>query len=132
MAEDIRWRQRFRHFEVATEHLATALTIVSPTEVERAGIIHFFEMTFELGWKTMKDYLEEGGYTLTSPRETIKQAFQAGVITDGHTWIEMLDKRNELTHTYDKKTAAHALKKITEQYAPLLIALHHFLQLKNA
>ncbi|WP_342774217.1 nucleotidyltransferase substrate binding protein [Aquibacillus sediminis] len=54
------------------------------TELERAGIIQFFETTFELAWKVLKDYLEAEGYVAKSPRDSIKQAFQAEIIEDGH------------------------------------------------
>ena len=48
---DIRWQQRLNQFEKAFFLLQDALLIDSPTVVERAGIIQFFEMAFELGWK---------------------------------------------------------------------------------
>ena len=44
-------------------------------------------MTFELAWKVLKDYLESEGYMVKSHRETIKQAFQIGLIDNGHVWI---------------------------------------------
>jgi nucleotidyltransferase substrate binding protein (TIGR01987 family) len=51
------------------------MTIEHPSDAERAGLIQFFEMSFELGWKVLKDYLEEEGFTVESPRDAIKQAF---------------------------------------------------------
>lgn len=51
-------------------------------------------MTFELGFKVLKDYIESKGYIVKSPRETKKQAFQMGVIEEGHAWIDALAKRN--------------------------------------
>jgi nucleotidyltransferase substrate binding protein (TIGR01987 family) len=75
MNQDIRWKQRFQNYEKAYLLLERALEIVEPSDIERAGLIHFFEMAFELSWKLMKDYLEQEGFTVTSPRETIKQAF---------------------------------------------------------
>ena len=107
-----------------------ACTISTPTVVERAGIIQFFHLAFELGWKTMKDYLFEGGTVVNSPREAIKQAFSAGIITDGHKWIEMLENRNLLTHTYDDDHAADSLKKIRVEYLTGITQVYKYLRNK--
>ena len=56
-------------------------------------------MTFELGWKVLKDYLELAGHIVKSPRETIKQAFQNEIINDGHIWMDALSVGNLTTHT---------------------------------
>ena len=88
--------------------------------MERAGIIQFFEMTFELAWKVLKDYLESEGYIVKSPRETVKQAFQIGLIDDGHIWIDALSNRNLTTHTYDEELAQKMTSEILNSYIPEL------------
>ncbi|MCK4345422.1 MAG: nucleotidyltransferase substrate binding protein, partial [Bacteroidales bacterium] len=65
--KDIRWKQRFQNFEKAFLLLEKAVSIDNPSEVERAGLIQFFEITFELSWKLMADYLEELGFVANSP-----------------------------------------------------------------
>ena len=85
--KDIRWKQRFENFDKAYKLLEKYSTKKKLSELEQAGIIQFFEMTFELGWKVLKDYLESDGYIVKSPRETIKQAFQNEIINDGHIWM---------------------------------------------
>jgi nucleotidyltransferase substrate binding protein (TIGR01987 family) len=82
--KDTRWRQRFENFERSYKLLKKYSNQEIKTELERAGIIRFFEMTFELAWKVLKDYLESQGYMVKSPREAIKQAFQIGLIAEGH------------------------------------------------
>ena len=64
--KDIRWKQRFQNYEKAYLLLERNLNIAEPSEVERAGIIQFFEMAFELAWKLMKDYLEEEGLIIST------------------------------------------------------------------
>jgi len=113
---DIRWKQRFQNFEKAFKQLARAVEVSEPSELERAGIIQFYEFTFELAWKTLKDYLKDAGYLIKSPRETIKQAFQNGYIENGHLWLKMLEKRNDLAHAYKEEIAAAALKLIQNDY----------------
>ncbi len=90
------------------------------TELEKAGMIQFFEMTFELAWKVLKDYLESEEFMVKSPRETIKQAFQIGLIDNGHIWIDALSNRNLTTHTYDEALADNMVKEIKELYFPEL------------
>jgi len=122
--KDIRWKQRFQNFERSYRLLEDTLRIKTPSEAERAGLIQFFEMTFELGWKLMKDYLEEQGFTINSPKEAIKQAFRSEIIADGHGWIDALNDRNLTTHTYQEETAVNVEKKIRKDYFPLLQILY--------
>jgi len=117
---DIRWKQRFIHFQRSFQLLKNTLAIQHPSEAERAGLIQFFEISFELSWKVLKDYLEEEGFTISSPRDAIKQAFQAGVIENGHVWIEALKDRNLTVHTYEEKIALAVEKKIKGSYFPEL------------
>ncbi len=116
MVQDIRWKQRFQNFERAFLFLKKATQRDSYDELQEAGLVQSFEFTFELGWKTLKDYLEQMGIDAPFPREVIKQSFKTKLIEDGHTWIKMLDKRNALTHTYDEKQAKKAVDIICNEY----------------
>lgn len=103
MEEDIRWKQRFQNYDNTFNLLAEALKIEDADMFQRAGMVQFFEMCFELSWKTMKDYLEEGGYVdLNSPRDVIKKAFEIGLIEEGHNWMDILNNRNLCMEIYDK------------------------------
>jgi nucleotidyltransferase substrate binding protein (TIGR01987 family) len=120
--EDIRWKQRFQNYQKSLNYLDEALAIIKPDLIQKAGLIQFFEMTFELAWNTMKDYLEEEGFlNLNSPRETIKKAFEIELITDGHTWLKALEDRNLTSHTYDEETASEVENLIRNNYYHLLV-----------
>lgn len=68
----------------------------------------------------MKDYLVAEGYEVKSPRETIKQAFQYGLIEDGTLWLEALEKRNLSAHTYDESILDELEKLIIYSYYPMM------------
>ena len=120
----IRFRQRFTNFEKSVNALERAVKIQNPSETEKGGIIQFYEIAFELAWKTIKDYLEAGGFIIKSPREALKQAFQIELITNGETWLEALDDRNLTTHIYDEQIAEKIISKIKSTYFPLLKELY--------
>lgn len=82
------------------------------------GVLHRFEFTFELAWKTMKDYLEYMGITnkIGSPRENIQQAFKQGIIENGEIWIEIMLARNELSHLYDEEASRRIYNNIKDMY----------------
>ena len=123
--KEIRWKQRFENFDKSYKLLKKYSNQEITTELERAGIIQFFEMTFELAWKVLKDYLESEVYMVKSPRETVKQAFQIGLIDNGHIWIDALSNRNLTTHTYDEELATKMTSEILNAYLPELDKLYN-------
>lgn len=118
--KDIRWKQRFENFEKSYKLLKKYSNQAITTELERAGIIQFFEMSFELACKVLKDYLEAEEYVVKSPRETVKQAFQIGLIDNGHVWMDALADRNLTTHTYDEELSNKMTEEILNIYLPEL------------
>ena len=72
----------------------------------------------------MKDYLELEGFDVKTPRSTIQTAFQAALIQDGHTWIDMLNKRNLMAHTYNERFATEAEMLIRTKYYDALKDLY--------
>jgi len=92
------------------------------TEIIIDGVLHRFEFTFELAWKTIKDYLEYMGIVekIGSPREIIKAGYKAEILEDAEDWIQMMLSRNELSHLYDEDTSRKIYKQIKEKYINLL------------
>ncbi len=129
MDKDTRWRQRFNNLENAFLFLQEGLKKRILNPYEEAGIIQYFEFTFELSWKTVKDFLESVGTTVAFPRDTIKEAFATQIIKNGHLWMEMLEKRNLLSHTYNRLQATEAVHLIKERYLPELEQV--YLELKS-
>ena len=77
MKNAVRWRQRFENFERAFRLLREAFEKdpAQMSDLEKEGVVQRFEYTFELAWKTLKDYLvsvAEGyfGYAEHSIRTT--------------------------------------------------------------
>lgn len=128
--QDIRWKQRYAHFYKAFRLLEQTVAIEHPSDAERAGLIQFFEMAFELAWKMLKDYLEAEGFTVISPRATIKQAFQSGLLADGHLWLDALNDRNLTVHTYEESIALAVEQSIRTRYYPALLALQQIFAAK--
>jgi nucleotidyltransferase substrate binding protein (TIGR01987 family) len=121
---DIRWRQRFQNFERAISHLGDALQLKDPDMLQKAGIIQFFEMSYELAWNTLKDYLEGQGFNdVKSPRNAFKKAFEIGLIENGQSWMELMLDRNLTSHAYDEEKASEVEKLIHQKYYPLLFNL---------
>jgi nucleotidyltransferase substrate binding protein (TIGR01987 family) len=133
---DIRWQQRFQNFERAFTLLRTAMEERAPqkfNQLELEGLVQRFEYTFELAWKTLKDYLEYEGIVLPeiTPRAVLKTAFGAKIIDDGQTWIDMLAHRNMMSHTYDCEKFEQAVGALRARYLDAFKQLHESLQKKR-
>lgn len=127
---DIRWKQRFDNLQAAykkLQHAAQANVQAPQDDLIQMAVIKAFEITFELSWKTLKDYLNYNGVIVKLPREVIKQAFNHGVISDGQLWINMLEDRNLMAHTYDEARALKAIHKIEQSYIAGIEQLYVYL-----
>lgn len=128
--KDIRWKQRFENFEKAWLLLSDSAKKKDYSPLEKAGMVQFFEFTFELSWKLMKDYMEAQGIDIKFPRQVIKEAFDKQIVTEGDIWMDMLDKRNLMAHTYDETKADLAVQLIKSDYIPALAEAYSYF--KNA
>ena len=128
MTSEPRWKLRFNSFSRAYALLRNALDSgVEPLyELEREGVIQRFEYTFELAWNTLKDRLEYEGVTLpaVTPRNVIRQAYQARLIEDGDAWLDMLTDRNLSSHTSHAAGIEAVLKNLHQRYLAVLSGLH--------
>lgn len=134
MNPDIRWKQRFENYEKALRLLREALADIDAlSDLEKEGTVQRFEFTVELAWKTLKDYLEYSGVLLTqnTPKNVVKQAFAAKIISDGQLWMDMLDCRNALSHKYDETAFDKAVHEMAERYLSGLEELHDFLKKRS-
>lgn len=120
-----RFEERKEEFLKATQRLNEALN-EEETDIIIDGVLHRFEFTFELAWKTLKDYLEYVGVIdkTGSPREIIQSAFKFGMIKDGDNWIQMMLARNSLAHLYDEEKSREVYREIKNTYLKLLLDLN--------
>lgn len=71
----------------------------------------------------MQGYLLHQGFEVAGPRQTLKQAFVAGLIATPEAadiWLAMLDDRNLTTHTYREALAESIVAHIRQRYASQL------------
>ncbi len=115
-----RFEQRREDYFNALERLKEAVK-QGDSDIIIDGILHRFEFTFELAWKTVKDYLEYLGITnkVGSPREIIQTGYKQGIIEDGESWIKMMLSKNSLSHIYDEKTSREIYEYIVSEYIDL-------------
>jgi nucleotidyltransferase substrate binding protein (TIGR01987 family) len=125
--KSIRWKQRFQNFEKAISQLDSAVEKMEfLSDLEKEGLVQRFEYSFELAWKTLKDYLESRNVEAKFPRDVIKSGFQYELISDGEIWLEMLEMRNIIAHTYDEQILKTSVSKIAFHYYPELKKLYTF------
>lgn len=113
--------KKYENFCKALSNLKSCRKLTQPYSsiAEQTGIVALFEICFEQSWKLMKELLEYHGYNTQkagSPKLIIKSAYQCGMITDESGWLEILNTRNILSHTYDEKKAAETIKEILDKY----------------
>lgn len=132
MEQDIRWIQRFdnfkRAFTLLREVLLSTEDITALPSIVKEGIIQRFEYTFELAWKTLKDKMIEDGLVIDkiSPKYVFKTAYQSKYINDIEIWLEMVNDRNLMSHTYDFAKFDEVLLRLKNRYYPLLDGLFEF------
>ena len=133
--DDVRWKQRYANYASILKVLNDSLADREPielTELERIGLAKCFELTFELLWKLLKDYLEheEIEIGLISPKNILKATAASGLLekttADGDILMQAHNSRNELVHIYDSDKFSAALESIKHKYLPEMIKIERF------
>ncbi|HET7578853.1 MAG TPA: HI0074 family nucleotidyltransferase substrate-binding subunit [Bacillales bacterium] len=91
------------------------------------GVIQRFEFTIELFWKTLKRMLEFEGVQASSPKQSLKQAYQLHWIDDEQTWLDMLKDRDRTSYTYGEALANEIYQRF-KGYYPEMRKTHTFLR----
>jgi nucleotidyltransferase substrate binding protein (TIGR01987 family) len=114
---DVRWKQRLASLEKALARLDEGAAIAAPTPIELQGTIKAFELSFELAWNVLKDYLRAQGIEdVVGPRDAIRRSGSLGLLDDPELWFEMMQARNLSSHVYDDSHAAALFRDIGLRY----------------
>lgn len=70
----------------------------------------------------MKACLDYEGIEVSSPRSSIREGWKQGMISDAEAWLDMQEKRNLSSHTYNESTALEVYRLIKDKYVALLLA----------
>ena len=135
--QDIRWLRRFQNYQKAFTQLTQAVDLShlrALSKLEQQGLIQGFEYTHELAWNTLKDFLEaRGAAEIFGSRDTTRAAFTAGLIDQGEVWMQMIQSRNQSTHTYNEEMMTQIVTAVIQTYMAEFTKLQRkFEQLRSA
>ncbi|MCY3722121.1 MAG: HI0074 family nucleotidyltransferase substrate-binding subunit [Candidatus Poribacteria bacterium] len=87
-------------------------------ETVRAGVIHSFEVAYELSWKMIKRWLQEniGAASVdgTTQRNLFRLAAENHLIADAERWMDYHKARNSTSHTYNEDAAENVFAEAAE------------------
>ena len=115
-----RYENKRRNFKNALERLKEAVEEFRQEDsgdVVRDGLIQRFEFTYELFWKTTKEYLEILGIPdRNSPKAVLKEAYAQKLINNEENWLLMLNDRKMTSHVYKEEMAEEIAGRIANCY----------------
>ena len=118
---------QIKQLEKATARLAEVLDMEKNT-INRDASIQRFEFTFDLAWKTLKEYLMDYlKIRCASPKKCFREAYRQSVIEYEQDWNNMADDRNATAHMYKEELADAVYVKLPG-YLELIQALLKKLQ----
>ena len=99
------------------------------SEAEEAGLVQFFELSVDLGWKTMAGWLAAEGVTLrpVSPLNVVREAARLALIDDPDSWADAIERRNVIAHTYDQAAFRALIADAGSRFLPSLRRAHQAL-----
>ena len=133
MRKKERWHYYFDNYSTAYLLLKEALECENLSQLEKEGTIQRFEICMELAWKCMRNYLQHEGIVLKqiTPRAVLREALAAKLIQRGDLWMEALDARNRMSHTYSIKAFERVLVDLRKKYIHCFNELHDTLASVN-
>lgn len=121
--------KKYENFCASLRNMKEIYNYMEPYDnVVLTGLVGLYEMCFEQFWKMMKEILELHGYeegATGSPKIILKTAYKAGMIKDEELWLQGLQARNNVTHSYNQNIALGIVKGAKEKF------YHMFVELKT-
>ncbi|MFA4845573.1 MAG: HI0074 family nucleotidyltransferase substrate-binding subunit [Patescibacteria group bacterium] len=111
----------YKSFEKSLKRLEDMLRERKSMTVRDATVLRF-QLTFELAWKSMQQFLREEKIICQSPKACLNEAFSFGLIPDDTKWMAMADDRNLVAHIYNEEMAIDVAQHIPS-YMSLLRGL---------
>lgn len=111
----MRYDDLIENFKKALENLKYAVENAED-DMQIDGAIKRFELCYELAWKTIKAYLADLEIVVKNPRDCFKYANQNGLINDYTVWMDMIEDRNILVHTYTFEESREIFGHLKEKY----------------
>jgi len=132
MNNEKRWRQRFENFEKSFQVFQRRIEALEKNpedEGYQMALVQSFEITLELSWKTLRDFLENGGIKWNNiPKNVIRHAFSAEIISSPEEWMNAIDIRNKTSHTYKEDILEEVIDFIKKSFCPLVRDLYEDLK----
>ena len=122
-----RFRLAMGRFRLALENLDEALAGPADVKAYRDSTILSFTSIYELAWNSMKLGLAEVGIDGRNPKAAFQHAYQQGWIDNERFWLDMLEDRNLVVHTYNEGLALEIYGRIRDDFAPESRRIHRFL-----
>ena len=98
-------------------------------DIYQDALIKRFEFTFELGWKSLREFLIAQGYQLEipSPKGVFALAYREGILRDEALWLDMLESRNLTSHDYGRELSKEIADKINNRFCKALADLNKYI-----
>ena len=119
--------KKFENFCKALKNLEIITQYEEPYDnVTLTGLVGLYEVCFEQSWKAMKEILDNQGFEESktgSPKKVLKTAFSAGMIAAEDKWLDALQARNNVAHSYDEYIALDIVRDAKTTFLRLFLEL---------
>jgi nucleotidyltransferase substrate binding protein (TIGR01987 family) len=106
--------KKYENFCATLENMKEIYQYEEPYDnVVLTGLVGLYEICFEQAWKAMKELLEMHGYeegVTGSPKMILKTAYKSGMIQDEDLWLQALQERNNVAHSYNQNIAIEIVR----------------------
>ena|SRR3989344_91712 len=103
----------FADFKKAVTRLKESMSKEKTIERRDSALMRF-QLSFDTGIKSIKEYLKSQGKECYVAKQCLRSAFQIGLIEHDSSWLQMVDDRNEIIHSYNEEVAEYIYSKLNQ------------------
>ena len=125
-----RFIQRLEEFEKSLNTLKEVLDLnEDKNDIVRDSIIKRFEYTFECAWKTLDQFMIDGGGQeyVKNVKTIFKEANNRRITKNTTPYLEMIDFKSNISQEYKDIGSVNISSKIRSEYFVLLVELYSIL-----